>query len=85
MAASPFLQVVAVPIAIGDVADTVLAEGDSSEGVPTITVDLRGDATAEGKGCQGVVVCEEHHSMDQLSQGPAVFFSLQQVLGRIES
>lgn len=77
--------VVGVAVSVGDVADAVLAEGGRSEGVPAIAVDLGHDAATEGEGGEGVVVCEEHHGMDELRQRPAVLLRLQELLGKKKS
>lgn len=69
-----------MPVAVGDVADAVLAEGGRSEGVAAVAVQLRRDAAAERKGSEGVVVCEEDDGVDELSEGPAVRFRLQELL-----
>lgn len=69
-------------ISVGDVADAVLAEGGGSESVPAVAVDLGHDAAAEGEGGEGVVVCEEHHGVDELRQRPAVLLRLQELLGK---
>lgn len=71
---------VRMTVAVSNVTHTVLAKGGGSERVSAVTVDLRGDATAEGEGGQGVVVCEEDNSVDHLGQGPAVFLRLQKAL-----
>lgn len=67
-------------VAIGNVADTVLADRRGSECVSTITVDLRHDATAECERSKGVVVCEKDDSVDELCEGPAVLLCLQKLL-----
>lgn len=73
-------MVISVTVAVGNVADAVLAEGGGSESVSTVAVDLRRDAAAEGERGEGVVVCEEDHGVDELCEGPAVFLCLQKAL-----
>lgn len=73
-------MVIGMAVAISNVTDAVLAEGGGSESVPTVAVDLRRDATAEGERGEGVVVCEENDSVDELCEGPAVFLCLQKLL-----
>lgn len=70
-----------MPVAVGDVADAVLAERGGPERVAAVAVDLGHDAAAEGEGGEGVVVCEEDHGVDELRQGPAVLLSLHKLLG----
>lgn len=71
-----------VAVAVGDVADAVLAEGGRPERVSAVAVELRRDAAAEREGGEGVVVCEEDDGVDELGQGPAVRFRLQELLRR---
>lgn len=68
MVAKWIIVVISVTVAVGDVTDAVLAEGGRSESVSAIAVDLGHDAAAEGEGCEGVVVCEEDHSVNELRQ-----------------
>lgn len=75
-------MVVGVAVAIGDVADAVMAEGGRPERVSAIALELRRDAAAEREGGEGVVVCEEDDDVDELGQGPAVRFRLQELLRR---
>lgn len=73
-------MVVGVAVAVGDVADAVMAEGGRPERVSAVTLELRRDAAAEREGGEGVVVCEEDDDVDELGQGPAVRFRLQELL-----
>lgn len=57
-------MVISMAVAVGNVADAVLAEGGGSESVSAVTVDLGCDAAAEGERGEGVVVCEEDHGVD---------------------
>lgn len=66
LVAKQIVMVISVTIAIGNVTDAVLAERGGSESVSAVAVDLRRDATAEGERGEGVVVCEEHHRVDEL-------------------
>ncbi len=75
-------MVISVTVAVGYVADAVLAEGGGPESVSAVAVDLGRDAAAEGERGEGVVVCEEDHGVDQLGEGPAVFLGLQEALER---
>lgn len=73
-------MVVSVPVAVGNVADAVLAEGGRPEGVAAVAVQLRRYAAAECEGGEGVVVCEEDDGVDELGEGPAVRLRLQELL-----
>jgi len=82
LVAKQIVMKISMTVAIGNVAHTVLAKRGGSECVSTIAVDLRCDAAAEGEGGEGVVVCEQDYSVDQLCQGPAVCLRLQKLLER---
>lgn len=80
LVAKQIIVVISMAVAVGNVTDTVLAEGGGSESVSAVAVDLGHDAAAEGERGEGVVVCEEDDGVDELCKGPAVFLCLQKLL-----
>lgn len=84
LVAKQIIMMISMAIAVGNVADAVLAEGGGSERVPAIALELRRDAAAESERGEGVVVCEEDDDVDELCKGPAVFLRLQKSLKRKE-
>lgn len=84
LVAKQIVMMVSMAIAVGNVADAVLAEGRGPERVSAVALELRRDAAAESERGEGVVVCEEDDGVDELCQGPAVFLCLQKSLKRKE-